>query len=306
MKAVVVIPARYDSTRLPGKVLLRETGKFLIQHVWERASKARLIDEVIIATDDERVAEASCSFGVTAVMTSREHETGTDRIAEVAGGIDADIIINVQGDEPDIAPGMIDQLVEILREAEAPMATLAAPIGSDEELSDPNVVKVVLDSGGFALYFSRAAIPYVRDRGASDDEGGVSGVDRGPASVERRPSGGDRGPATVNREAADGEREAADGDRLSAGDHGQATVERKPVTFLRHIGIYGYKRDFLLKYPGLARGPLEKLEKLEQLRALENGFKIKVGLTQYVPAGVDTREQYEAFKSRYEAKKKKG
>ncbi len=277
MKAVVVIPARYESTRLPGKVLLKETGKFLIEHVWERVREARLIDEVIIATDDERVAEAAQVFAATAVMTSCEHQTGTDRIAEVAAGIDADIIINVQGDEPDIEPGMIDQLVGMLSDAEAPMATLAAPIGSDEELGDPNVVKVVLDREGFALYFSRAAIPYVRDRGPSGVE---PGVEEKLADVERGASSVERGQGICNRE--------------------HLTASREPATFLRHIGIYGYKRAFLLKYPGLARGPLEELEKLEQLRALENGYKIKVGLTQYVPAGVDTREQYEAFKRRYE------
>lgn len=294
MKAVVVIPARYGSTRLPGKVLLKETGKFLMQHVWERVREARLIDEVIIATDDERVAEAAQVFAATAVMTSCEHQTGTDRIAEVAAGIDADIIINVQGDEPDIEPGMIDQLVGMLSEAEAPMATLAAPIGSDEELGDPNVVKVVLDKEGFALYFSRAAIPYVRDRGEAGGQDGSPGVEEKLADVERGASSVEPGASSVERGASD----VKCGQSIC--NRGQATASREPATFLRHIGIYGYKRAFLLKYPGLARGPLEELEKLEQLRALENGYKIKVGLTQYVPAGVDTREQYEAFKRRYE------
>jgi 3-deoxy-manno-octulosonate cytidylyltransferase (CMP-KDO synthetase) len=270
MNAVVIIPARYASTRLAGKVLLKETGKFLMQHTWERALEAGLIDEVIIATDDERVAAAAQGFGATAVMTSREHLSGTDRLAEVAAGLDAQIIINVQADEPEIEPAMIDQLVEMLRQTDAPMATLAAPVGSEEELADPNVVKVVLDKSGYALYFSRAVIPYVRDREVS-----AAGCE--PSSVS-----GERTEATLSGE--------------------QSNVSSGRSQFLRHIGIYGYKREFLLKYPGLARGRLEELEKLEQLRALENGYRIKVGLAHSVPVGVDTPEQYEAFKRRCERK----
>jgi 3-deoxy-manno-octulosonate cytidylyltransferase (CMP-KDO synthetase) len=164
MDAVIVIPARYGSTRLPGKPLLKATGKYLIQHVYEQACQAKRAREVIVATDDPRVQAAVQSFGGRVAMTRRDHRSGTDRVAEVARGIPADVFINLQGDEPLIDPALIDRLPELLESAsETDVATLAAPISSIEQWNNPNCVKVVCDARGRALYFSRSAIPYVRD-----------------------------------------------------------------------------------------------------------------------------------------------
>ena len=159
-RVAVVIPARYQSTRLPGKLLLRETGRYLIQHVYERASLASCVDEVLVATDDERIRAAVESFGGKAVMTSSQHRSGTDRVAEAVRSLQVDIVVNVQGDEPEIEPDAIDLAVRLLeRYPDAPMSTLAAPTCDPERLRDPNLVKVVLDTRGYALYFSRAPIP---------------------------------------------------------------------------------------------------------------------------------------------------
>lgn len=164
MKTLIVIPARYASTRLPGKPLLRSTGKYLVQHVYERACMARCAQQVVVATDDPRVSAAVASFGGQAVMTSRECATGTDRVAEVARQIDADIYVNLQGDEPLVDVDGIDRLVETLEsEPDGCLATLAAPIRDMETLNNPNCVKVICDNSGRALYFSRSAIPFVRD-----------------------------------------------------------------------------------------------------------------------------------------------
>lgn len=164
MRSVIVIPARYRSSRLPGKPLLRHTGKYLIQHVYEQAQQAKLADDVIVATDDPRIMAAVDLFGGKAVMTSRNHATGTDRVAEVARNLDADIIVNLQGDEPLIDPAELDRVIGLLRDDEsAEVATLAVPIRSEEEYRDPNVVKVVLDWSGRAMYFSRSPVPMVRD-----------------------------------------------------------------------------------------------------------------------------------------------
>ncbi len=164
MKTAIVIPARYGSKRLPGKPLLRQTGKYLIQHVYERACQASRADSVVIATDDPRIVAAVESFGGRVVMTRRDHPSGTDRVAEAARAIDADIVINLQGDEPTIDPASLDRLVELLqRDPSADMATLAVPIRDREQFGDPNCVKVVLDDAGRALYFSRAPIPHIRD-----------------------------------------------------------------------------------------------------------------------------------------------
>ena len=163
MKIAIVIPARYASSRLPGKPLLRETGKYLIQHVYEQASQS-CANEVLVATDDERILHAVVSFGGRAVMTRPDHPSGTDRIAEAAQNLDADVIINLQGDEPLIEPAILDRLPELIYEDRAAdVATLATPITSLEQWRDPNCVKVVRDNGGRALYFSRSPIPYVRD-----------------------------------------------------------------------------------------------------------------------------------------------
>ena len=233
MKVVCVIPARYSSTRLPGKPLADIAGKPMIQHVWERAKQARRPDEVIVATDHEQVFNAVRAFGGQAVMTSPRHLTGTDRLAEVAARLDdVEIIVNVQGDEPLIAPEVIDQLAGVLAGApDLVMATLATTL-AEEEFHIPGVVKVVTDLAGYALYFSRSLIPYPRSR--SPETG-----------------------------------------------------------FYKHIGIYAYRRDFLRKFAALPPTPLEKAESLEQLRALEHGYRIKVLKTAFQSVGVDTPEDLE-------------
>jgi len=238
VKIAVCIPARYASTRFPGKVLAKDTGKFLIQHAWEQARKAKLPERVVIAADDEKIVEAARTFGAECVLTSTEHNSGTDRIAEALGHSDAEIIINVQGDEPQIDPNHIDFLARLLLDSpEAPMATLAAAFAGREQVLDPNVVKVILDAHGRAIYFSRSVIPYDREH-------------------------------------------------AGAGDVGH---------YLRHIGIYAYRREFLLTITSLPQTPLEKLEKLEQLRALENGHTILVGKVEHTAEGIDTPAQYATF-----------
>lgn len=232
----VVIPARYASTRLPGKALLPMAGKPMIQWVWERAGKSRAA-EVIVATDDSRIAEAAKSFGATVAMTAATHPSGTDRIAEVArmrGWGPADIVVNVQGDEPLIPPALIDQVAGLLEQnAEADMATLGVPLTRIGQLMDPNVVKVVTDSSGRALYFSRAPIPWQRDSA--------------PAGLASQTS--------------------------FAGAR-------------RHVGIYAYRVSALLRLASWPATPLETAEKLEQLRALENGLEIRVADC-VAPAGPD-------------------
>jgi 3-deoxy-manno-octulosonate cytidylyltransferase (CMP-KDO synthetase) len=248
MKAVVVIPARYASTRLPCKLILPEvksvTGRYIIEHVYQNVKQARLIHKVIVATDNQLIYDIVKGFGGEAEMTSVSHTSGTDRIAEVAERLDADVIVNVQGDEPEMNAVMVDQVINTLVEDKtAVMATLAHKIKDAAELANPNVVKVVLDNSGYALYFSRSQIPYVRDSRDPFNEPGI--------------------------------------------------------TFLKHVGIYAYQRDFLLKYPGLPVSSLEHVEKLEQLRALSNGYKIKVAITRYTTRGIDTRDDLIAFLERY-------
>jgi 3-deoxy-manno-octulosonate cytidylyltransferase (CMP-KDO synthetase) len=240
MKTVIIIPARYDSTRLPGKPLLRETGKYLIQHVYERALLARRAGAVLVATDDQRIADAVRSFGGQAVLTRREHASGTDRVAEVAAGLDADVIINLQGDEPLIDPDALDYVADLLaRHRAACVATLAAPITSADEWRDPNCVKVVLGDAGQALYFSRSPVPYVRD--------------------------------------------------------GEPDFHRPGLQFLRHLGLYAYRRDFLLQLAATPPAPIEQLEKLEQLRVLALGQRIQVGIVREPTLGIDTWEDYHRF-----------
>lgn len=240
MKTVIVIPARYRSSRLPGKPLLRETGKYLIQHVYERACQAKRADSVIVATDDPRIVAAVESFGGGVVMTRRDHPSGTDRVAEVAAQLDADVIVNLQGDEPLIDPATLDLLPAILaRDPDADMATLAVPITSLAQWRNPNCVKVVCDANGQALYFSRSAIPFVRD--------------------------------------------------------GQPDFAARPPCFLQHLGLYAYRRDFLLRLCKTPPTSLELLEKLEQLRVLALGHRIQVGVVAQASIGVDTRDDYEQF-----------
>ena len=233
MKVLCVIPARYSSTRLPGKPLADIAGKPMIQHVYERAKQASLPQNVLIATDHALVRDAVLAFGGEAVMTASDHPSGTDRLAEVAKRYpEAEIIVNVQGDEPLIEPSVIDRLAQaLLDDPSVAMATLATPMHSDD-YDKPSAVKVVTDLAGYALYFSRSRIPYPRQTDA-------------------------------------------------------------PVPVWQHIGIYAYRRDFLLAFAGLAPAPLEKAESLEQLRALENGYRIKVLHTDFVSIGVDTPEDLE-------------
>jgi 3-deoxy-manno-octulosonate cytidylyltransferase (CMP-KDO synthetase) len=243
-RVAAVIPARYAAVRLPGKPLLRETGKYLIEHVYERARLASRVDDVLVATDDERIRAAVESFGGRAVMTSPDHRSGTDRIAEAVRGLQADVIINVQGDEPEIEPDAIDLAVQLLERCpEADISTLAAPIDDLAKVRDPNLVKVVLDSRGYALYFSRAPIPASK-----------SYPDLPP------------------------------GDRH---------------VYLGHIGMYGFRRECLFRFASLDRSPLEIHESLEQLRALENGYQIVVGVCSYQARGIDTPEDYRAFVERW-------
>jgi 3-deoxy-manno-octulosonate cytidylyltransferase (CMP-KDO synthetase) len=244
LTAAIVIPARYGSTRLPAKPLLAETGKPLIQHVYERAKQSQLASRVLVATDDLRILDAVEGFGGEAVMTRDDHPCGTDRIAEAARSMDADIIVNLQGDEPLIDPASLDQVISMLLEdTGAAMATLAAPLRAAEAYHCPHVVKVVCDESGNALYFSRAPIPYVRD--------------------------------------------------------GEPDWAAQPAPVWQHVGLYAYRRDFLFRFASLPPAPLEQLEKLEQLRALALGCRIRVGRTAAPTLGVDTLEDYHRFVALY-------
>ena len=235
MQITAIIPARFASSRFPGKPLALLCGKPMVQWVYERTACSRLVDRVMVASDDERIVRVVRGFGGEAVMTRADHPSGTDRLAEVAACLTSDIIVNVQGDEPLIEAVMIDQAVAPLAaDPSIPMGTLISPIGDGGDFLNPNVVKVVTDTQGFALYFSRAPIPHRRDP----------------------------------------ERSGADAAGL----------------FYRHIGLYVYRREFLLNFAALPPTPLEKAEKLEQLRALENGYRIRVVESDFCSHGVDTPE----------------
>ncbi len=237
MKRLVVIPARYGSSRLPGKPLVLLKGRPLIQYAYEIAKRSSA-DRVIIATDDHRVLEVALNLGAEAVLTSRDHPSGTDRVAEVVKEMDVRYVVNLQCDEPLLPPHYIDLLFSALEEKGVDMATLVSPL-EPEELTDPNVVKVVMDREGFALYFSRAPIPFSRDK---------KGVRRG--------------------------------------------------LYWRHVGIYGYKKEALLWLTALPPSPLEEEERLEQLRALENGMRILLIPCEHKSPSVDTEEdlkKLEAF-----------
>jgi len=239
MSVIAIIPARYASTRLPGKPLLAETGRPLIQHVVEAVRRADGIDRIVVATDDLRIAKAVAAFGGQAVMTGESCRSGTDRLAEAARALslaDDDLVLNIQGDEPEIPADCITTLIRLLKTSDAPMVTLAAPLSSD--LADkPDKVKVVCDSGGRAMYFSRAKIPFSRDDNAD-------------------------------------------------------------VSYLLHVGAYGYRVGFLKRFACLPPTAAEQAEKLEQLRALEHGFSIAVAIVAYDGAGIDTPKDYAAFVAR--------
>ena len=242
MKSVVIIPARHGSTRFPGKMLARDPrGRILIQYAWEAAQAAATVDRVVVATDDERIRRAVEAWGGEARMTSPSHACGSDRIAEVAKGLpEYGIVVNIQGDEPEILPSQIDQVVRLLKESDdCSMSTLVHVVDTPEELNDPNVVKCVCDARMRAIYFSRWPIPYVRD--------------------------------------------AAD------------ALAQSPTPHYRHIGIYGYRREYLIEFASAGHCALERAEKLEQLRALFHGHRIRVGVTDHRSIGVDTPEDFDAF-----------
>ena len=226
-----MIPARYAASRLPGKPLADIAGRPMVEHVYRRAAAARGVTAVIVATDDDRIASAVAGFGGRWVMTRPDHASRTDRIAEVARELSCDLIVNVQGDEPALAPAAIEQAIAPLAaDASIVMGTLGNSLDEASDPQNPNVVKVLVDQRGFALYFSRAPVPYRRDAGAPG------------------------------------------------------------ATVLRHVGLYVYRRDFLLRLASLPRTPLERVESLEQLRALEHGYRIKVVETAYQSLSVDTPE----------------
>lgn len=233
-----VVPARFASSRFPGKALAEIAGRSVIEHVFSRAREAKCLTKVVVATDDERIREEAERFGAPVRMTRADHASGTDRVAEVAAAEDAEVIVNIQGDEPLIEPAAIEAAVRaLLDDAEAPMATLKKRIERADEITNPNVVKVVTDHRNRAIYFSRCPIPH--------------------------------------------------------GPHAD-------VVRWKHIGLYVYRREFLLGYSGLPRGPLEQVERLEQLRALENGIPISVAETEYESLGVDTPEDLEHVRAMVE------
>jgi len=259
MTAIVIIPARYDSTRFPGKPLALLNGKPLIQHVYENSKKSKLARDVIVATDSEMILESVLGFNGNAVMTSKAHASGTDRIAEVAVSLNYDIIVNVQGDEPLIMPEMIDDVIGLLDDKRAAMGTLIKKIEIPEDIFNPNVVKVVFDKDGFAMYFSRAPIPFDRD---------LSGVGSKEYAVSSKEK--------YNQKSA--------------------YCLLPTAYYFKHIGIYSYRKDVLLSLAKISPTHLEQTEKLEQLRALVNGFMIKVKETLFETAGVDTPQDLERVK----------
>jgi 3-deoxy-manno-octulosonate cytidylyltransferase (CMP-KDO synthetase) len=238
LTAIAIIPARFGSTRFPAKILASETGKPLVQHVVDRVKLCKRVADVIVATDDRRISDALAEFGTKTVMTSPAHQSGTDRIAEVARDlpIDIDVIVNVQGDEPEIEPEVVDGLVRRMESSDDDMATAATPFPAGADPNDPNLVKVTTNLDGRALYFSRSPIPYRRDSTQTD-----------------------------------------------------------PPPYYLHLGIYAYRRNFLLKYASWPPTRLETTEKLEQLRALEHGRSIFVLTVNRATHGIDTAEQYREF-----------
>lgn len=245
MDVIGIIPARYQSSRFEGKVLADILGKPMIQHVWERAKKALLLDDLIIACDDERIAKVAEGFGAKVGLTAKGHVSGTDRICEVVNPLDVKIVVNIQGDEPLIHSTMIDKVARALLDDSAlAVATIMKAIDDPEVINDPNVVKAVIDKNNFAIYFSRAAIPFRA-----------------------------------------------------------ANSEIKLPVYFKHIGLYGYTKDFLFTYKNLPASYLEKVECLEQLRILEGGYRIKVIETKHDTIGVDTLEDLEKVKKYLQSEK---
>ncbi len=244
--AIIVIPARAASTRLARKLLLRDTGKTVLQHTYENACRSRLADAVLIAAGDEEIRDAARAFGAPCIMTDPQAGSGTDRVAEVARSHPATVYVNVQGDEPELAPHAIDAAIDALhQQPEIAMATLATPIRSVRLLRDPACVKVVMDARGRALYFSRAGIPCPRDA--------------------------------------------------------EPDLHAEPPIFFQHIGLYAYRRDVLLSLAELPPSPQERVERLEQLRALHAGISLGVVTVDHGVRGIDTWDDYQAFVSRWSA-----
>ncbi|MBF0465690.1 MAG: 3-deoxy-manno-octulosonate cytidylyltransferase [Nitrospirae bacterium] len=242
-QAAVIIPARYGASRFPGKPLALICGKPMIEHVYERAKRAHSASAVFVATDNAKIYDTVVGFGGAAIMTKETHATGTDRIAEAARDLPFTVIVNVQGDEPLIEPDMIDSVIELMQDDRASMGTLKKKITTPCDIFDPNIVKVVTDSEGFALYFSRSTIPYLRD--VFDGKSTLDSMD---------------------------------------------AIDSSGIQYYKHIGIYGYKKEVLLRLSELPESELEKAEKLEQLRALTNGYGIKVGETSFDTIAVDRPE----------------
>jgi 3-deoxy-manno-octulosonate cytidylyltransferase (CMP-KDO synthetase) len=241
LTATVVIPARFGSSRFPAKILASSTGRPLVQHVVDQALKCRRVRQVLVATDDARIVEALRPFATATVMTSPAHQSGTDRIAEVARTLDDEIVVNVQGDEPEIEPEVIDNLIGLLSEnRSAGMATALTPFPDGADVNDPNLVKIVSGVDGRAVYFSRSPVPFRREA-------------NNPANA----------------------------------------------AYHLHLGIYAYRRDFLLRYASWPPTPLELTEKLEQLRVLERGGEIRVLTVRRATHGIDTPQQYDAFVARF-------
>ena len=257
MKAIGIIPARLKSTRFPEKIIANLLGKPLIQWVYEEAKEARYLEDLLVAADEQKIVDVVQDFGGKAVLTSKEHKNGTERAAEVAASLDADIIVNIQGDEPLISPLSLDNLVSAFYNNSVEVATLIYPIQDKQELKDPNIVKVVIDKDNFALYFSRAGIPYFYPVRSNP-----------PAS----PVAPDEGRAGIRGTVAPPEH--------------RGTSE----SLYKHIGVYAYRKDFLLLFNQLPYSKLEKAERLEQLRILENGYKIKTVLAENDSISVDTEE----------------
>ncbi|MEL7497552.1 MAG: 3-deoxy-manno-octulosonate cytidylyltransferase [Planctomycetota bacterium] len=243
MHAVIVIPARLASTRLPKKLLLSETGKTLIQHTYEAAAQSHLASDVIIAADDEELVRAIEAFGGNVQLTAADHTCGTDRVAEIAAKLDCEIIINVQGDEPEIDATAIDALISVFENPDAKCATLAAPIRRQDVLESPSNVKVVFDRHQRAMYFSRSVIPFPR------------------LGVEQ-------------------------------------ALQIEPPVFWQHVGLYGYRREFLLEIAQCPAVPIETTESLEQLRILDAGESIFIRTISAAKPGIDTLDDYNAFVSR--------
>ncbi|MDD5085659.1 MAG: 3-deoxy-manno-octulosonate cytidylyltransferase [Candidatus Omnitrophica bacterium] len=241
MKVLGVIPARIGSTRLPRKPLRMVLGKPLIQYVYENAKRIKVLSDLLVACDSEEVRGAVEAFGGKAVMTKAAHTSGTERLSEVAQRIDADVYVNIQGDEPLTNPADIGRLIESFSSPDVKVGTLCVRSENEDDYKDPNVVKCVADKAGYALYFSRSMIPYFRDG--------------------------------------------------------------KPGTFLKHLGVYAYRKAVILEVPRLAHSTLEAAEKLEQLRLLENGFRIKVVLAECDSLGIDTEEDMQRFEAQIKSRK---